>query len=67
MGRYLEIFRRELTECEISEESERSARSTTYLRKKEDLFRNDHDGEVNAREIRGSPFAANPLPEDYFA
>jgi hypothetical protein len=66
MGRYLEIFRRDPTECEIGEESEKSARSTTCLRKKGDLFRNDHDGEDNAREIRASPFAANPLPEDLF-
>jgi hypothetical protein len=66
MGRYLEIFRREPAECEISEESEKSARSTTCSRKKGDLFRDDQDGEDNACERRGASFAANPLPEDLF-
>jgi hypothetical protein len=36
------------------------------LRKKGDFFRNDQDREDKACEIRGTSFAANPLPEDLF-
>jgi hypothetical protein len=64
MGRYLEIFRRTPTECEISEESEKSARLSSYSREKGDLFRNDQDGGAEACETRGPFFAANPLAED---
>jgi hypothetical protein len=66
MGRYLEIFRRTPTECEISEESEKSDQSTTYLREKVDLFRDRPQLGNQACEIRGTSFAANPLAEDLF-
>jgi hypothetical protein len=64
MGRYLDIFRRAPTECEISEESEKSDQSTTYLREKVDLFRDGQDVRNEACEITGPSFAANPLAED---
>jgi hypothetical protein len=64
MGRYLEIFRRTARECEISEVSEKSDQSTTYLREKVELFRNRQDVRNEACEIRGTSFAANPLAED---
>jgi hypothetical protein len=66
MGRYLEIFRRTPTEREISEEGEKSARSSSYSREKVDLFRDRPQVVNQACEIRGTSFAANPLVEDLF-
>ena len=63
MGRYLDIFRRAPTGCEISEESEKSDQSTAYSREKADLFRDGQDVR-NDCEIREASFAVNPLAED---
>jgi hypothetical protein len=66
MGRYLEIFRQTPTERERSEESEKSNQSSTYLREKPDLFRNNQEVRNEACEITGTSFAANPLAKDLF-
>src|SRR5207248_4031562 len=64
MGRYLEIFRRTPTEREISEKSEKNGRSSSYSRKREDLFRNDQDTRYELCETSGTAFAVNLLAED---
>jgi hypothetical protein len=66
MGRYLEIFRQTPTGRGISEEGEKSDRSTTYLRDKVDLFRNRQDVGDQAGEIGRTSFVANPLAEGLF-
>ena len=64
MGRYLDIFRRAPTGCEISEESEKSDQSTAYSREKVGLFRDGQDVRNKVCERTRPSFAANPLAED---